>query len=53
MTNTPIKNRPEAEHVGSIWKHPYMVYIVLTLILFIFIVVMGYLAISNGWIPSR
>jgi hypothetical protein len=50
--NDPQK-RPEAEHQGSIWKHPYMVYVFLTAGLFIFLVVMAYLAITNGWLPNR
>jgi hypothetical protein len=51
MTNTPLKH--EEEHTGSIWKHPYMVYIVLTIALFLLLVWLGYLAWENGWIPSR
>jgi hypothetical protein len=43
----------EAEHQGSIWKHPYMIYIMLTAALFGFLVFMAYLAIKNGWIPNR
>jgi len=35
------------------WKHPYVIYIVLTAALFAFLVLMGYLAVENGWIPSR
>lgn len=43
----------EEEHVGSVWKHPYMVYVVLTMVLFVFLVVMGWLAWTNDWIPHR
>lgn len=43
----------EEEHTGSIWKHPYMVYVVLTAVLFGFLLVMGWLAVSNNWIPQR
>ncbi len=43
----------ETEHKGPIWTHPYMIYVVLTAILFAFIVGMGYVAVSNNWIPSR
>lgn len=45
--------RPEEEHVGSIWKHPYMIYIVLTVVLFILLLVIAWIAYSGGWIPSR
>lgn len=43
----------EPEHQGSIWKHPYMIYIALTILLFGFLVVVGWLALENGWIPDR
>jgi hypothetical protein len=49
---TPEK-RPEPEHQGSLWTHPYMVYIWLTLVLFLFLVFVGYLGYTNGWIPDR
>jgi hypothetical protein len=44
---------PEKEHTGSIWTHPYMVYIILTMILFGGLVFAGYLAIKNGWLPNQ
>jgi hypothetical protein len=43
----------EPERKGSGWKHPYVIYIVLTTLLFAGLVVAGWLALSNGWIPSR
>ena len=43
----------EKEWTGSVWKHPYMLYIFGTLILFAFLLLMGYLAIENDWIPKR
>jgi hypothetical protein len=43
----------EDEHVGPIWKHPYFLYILLTLVLFLFLVGMPWLAWTNGWIPNR
>ena len=43
----------EPEHVGSIWKHPYLIYIYLTAILFVGLVLIAWLAWENGWIPSR
>jgi hypothetical protein len=43
----------EKEHEGPIWKHPYFAYIVLTMLLFGFLVLMGWLALENGWMPSR
>lgn len=45
--------KPEREHVGSIWKHPYMIYIVLTVALALLLVGLTYVASENGLIPSR
>jgi len=45
--------KPEKEHEGSIWKHPYMIYVVLTMALFVVLVIAAWLALSNGWIPQR
>jgi hypothetical protein len=45
--------RREPEHRGSLWKHPYMVYVWLTAILFAFLIFMGWLAVQNDWIPRR
>jgi hypothetical protein len=35
------------------WKHPYAIYIAATVTLFGFLLLMGYLAIENEWIPKR
>jgi hypothetical protein len=43
----------EPEHRGSVWKHPYMVYVLITAVLFAGLLAAGWLALSNGWIPSR
>ncbi len=43
----------EAEHRGSIFKHPYMIYILLTVLLFTFLIIMTLIAKSQGWIPDR
>ena len=43
----------EAEFTGSGWKNPYVLYIILTTVLFLFLVLMGYLALQNDWIPHR
>jgi hypothetical protein len=43
----------EKEHTGSIWTHPYMIYIVLTVMLFLLLCGLGYLAWVNEWIPNR
>jgi hypothetical protein len=48
---THVKYEPE--FTGSGWKNPYVLYIALTLLLFGFLVFMGYLAWTNGWIPNR
>jgi len=45
--------KPEPEWTGPIWKHPYFLYIWLTLGLFVFLLLMAYLATQEGWIPSR
>jgi len=52
LSPTPGHQR-EPEHQGSIWSHPYMVYIYLTLALFGFLIFMGWMALQNGWIPKR
>ncbi len=44
---------PEREHEGSIWKHPYMIYILITAVLFVFLVVAGTLALNGTWLPQR
>lgn len=47
----PVADRPSEQIEG--WKNPYVLYIVLTLGLFAFLVFMGYLALTQGWIPNR
>ena len=49
----PNPRHHEPEHVGSIWTHPYMVYIYLTAALFLGLLLIGWLAWENGWVPSR
>jgi hypothetical protein len=44
---------PEPEHQGSLWKHPYMIYIVLTAALFAGLLAAGWFALNAGLIPSR
>jgi hypothetical protein len=56
MRENSEKQRPrpnEPEHTGPIWKHPYMLYAALTAVLFVFILLMGKLALEQGWIPNR
>lgn len=48
-----VNQKSEPEYEGSVWKHPYMFYIFGTILLFIFLLGMGYMAIQNDWIPSR
>jgi hypothetical protein len=52
----PEPDRPlqrEPEFTGPGWKNPYVLYILLTLALFGFLVLMGYIAWNNDWIPKR
>jgi len=43
---------PEPEWEGSWWKHPYVLYMLLTVVLFAFVLVVGWLAWMQGWIPN-
>lgn len=43
----------EKEHEGPIWKHPYVLYVLLTMVLFFFLIAMAWLAWTQNWIPSR
>jgi hypothetical protein len=42
----------EPEHEGPIWKHPYFLYVILTAILFGFLLIAAFLALKNGWLPN-
>ena len=46
-----MHEKDETEVSG--WKHPYVIYIVLVLVLFGFLLFMGWMAWTNGWIPQR
>jgi hypothetical protein len=49
-----MKIKPsEPEHEGSLVTHPYFAYIIATMVLALFLVFMGWLAIENGWLPTR
>lgn len=48
-----VQRQKEKEFAGPAWKHPYMIYVWLTVVLFLFLLVMGYLAKQNDWIPDR
>ena len=43
----------EPEHTGPAWKHPYALYIVLTVVLAIGLGVVAWLAVTNDWVPHR
>lgn len=45
--------KTEPEHEGPIWKHPYMVYVMLNVVLFVFLLIAAYVAWTSGWIPER
>lgn len=61
MTNPQNSEQPqrmkikpsEPEHSGSGWTHPYVLYIIGTVVLALFLVFMGWMASQNGWIPTR
>jgi hypothetical protein len=44
--------KPEREFEGPIWKHPYFVYIWLSMIPFTILLVAAWLALKNGWLPG-
>ena len=43
----------DSEFEGKKVNHPYVWYIGLTTGLFLFLVLMGWLAWTNGWVPQR
>lgn len=47
------KLKTELETHTTIWKHPYFVYILLTTALFLFLLLISWIAWTNGWIPDR
>jgi hypothetical protein len=47
------KRLREPEHEGPIWKHPYFLYVILTVMLFVFLVAAGALAWKSGWLPNQ
>ncbi len=48
----PLTPREE-EWRGPLWKHPFFLYVALTGALFLFLLVMGWLAWTQDWIPHR
>jgi hypothetical protein len=57
MSDQESKNGYEARHdpefEGDKMSHPYVWYVGGTLVLFIFLVAMAWMALENGWIPRR
>ena len=45
--------KTEQEHQGPFWKHPYFLYVMFTTVLFLFLILMAWLAWEYGWIPNR
>lgn len=43
----------EPEHKGPLWKHPYVLYILLTTALFALLLSLAWLGMENDWIPRR
>jgi hypothetical protein len=52
QSSKPAPSR-EKDWNGPAWKHPYVIYLVLVVVLFAFLGLMGYLAVENDWIPKR
>jgi len=48
---TPRDREPEWS--GPIWKHPYFLYVILTIALFAFLLIMAWVALNQDWIPQR
>lgn len=48
-----MDQKPEKEWDGPFWKHPYFIYVILTLLLFAVLLGIGWLALENDWIPKR
>jgi hypothetical protein len=44
---------PEREFKGPLWKHPYFMYIWLSMIPFVLLLVLAWLALKNGWLPNH
>jgi hypothetical protein len=52
--SAPLKTEKDWTQSGkSGWKHPYVLYILLTLLLFAILVIGAALALKQGWIPQR
>jgi hypothetical protein len=45
--------RHDTEFEGKKANHPYVWYIGLTLVLFLFLIGAAWLALNNGWLPTR
>lgn len=43
----------EKEWTGPLWKHPYMLYLLLTALLFALLLGIGAFALQNDLIPRR
>ena len=48
-----METEKEPEKQTSAFAKIYLVYLLLTILLFGFLVFMGWLALEEGWIPSR
>ena len=53
-SNGPSKKyEPDWNWRTQFWKHPYFLFFVLNIVLLLFLVFMGWLAVESGWIPDR
>jgi hypothetical protein len=53
MDQKELEKKVENDWNGPVYRHPYFLYVWITFGLFIFLMVMGYLALKNDWVPTR
>ena len=47
------QKKTEIDWKGPFYTHPYFLYVLITMGLFGFLVVMGFLAMHYDWVPTR
>lgn len=52
-----VQDRPSQENIAkedsSVPRRVYLLYLGLTALLFVFLIIVGTLALNQGWLPSR